>query len=137
MSVVKDMMAQSWAESTWEMNNYGRYINQFPPNIIESIRQYERINKKICRQKMYIMFNKICIKSYILYIYMYKQNWALNELWRLICHETQSINQSWGRTLTPSLINYKPREKFLPQTYLEYKVLNVHLYCSLLMCAEE
>ena len=36
------------------------YINQFPPNIIKSIRQYEKINKKICRQKMFIMFNEIC-----------------------------------------------------------------------------
>ena len=58
-------MAQSQAESTWEMNNYGRYINQFPPNIINSIRQYERINKKICRQKISITFNEICIYIYI------------------------------------------------------------------------
>ena len=42
------MMAQSWAESTWEITNYGRFINQFPLNIIRSIRQFERINKKIC-----------------------------------------------------------------------------------------
>ena len=41
------MMAQSRRESTWEINNYGRYINQFPPNIIKSIRQYERINKNM------------------------------------------------------------------------------------------
>ena len=40
------MMAQSQAESTWEINNYGRYINQFLPNIIKLIQQYERINKK-------------------------------------------------------------------------------------------
>ena len=49
------------AESTWEINNYGKYINQFPPNTIKSIRQYERINKEICRQKISIMFNEICI----------------------------------------------------------------------------
>ena len=24
------MMAQGWAESTWELTNYGRFINQFP-----------------------------------------------------------------------------------------------------------
>ena len=41
-------------------------INQFPPNTIKAIRQYERIKKKICRQKMSIMFNEIC-----LYIYRY------------------------------------------------------------------
>ena len=27
------MMAQSRAEYTWEINNYGRFINQFSPNI--------------------------------------------------------------------------------------------------------
>ena len=45
-----------------------------PPNIIKSIRQYERINKKICRQKMSIMFNEICINEEMLpiyYIYIY------------------------------------------------------------------
>ena len=37
------MMAQGWAESTWEITNYGMFINQFPLNIIRSIRQLERI----------------------------------------------------------------------------------------------
>ena len=72
-------MAQSWAESTWEINNYGRYINQFPPNIIKSIRQYEKINKKIWRQKMSIMFNEICINEEMqpkyAYIYIYIYRW--------------------------------------------------------------
>ena len=45
--------------------HYGKYINQFPPNIIKSIRQYERINKKICRQKMFIIFNEIYIYIYV------------------------------------------------------------------------
>ena len=58
------MMAECRAESTREINNYGRYINQFPPNIIKSIRRYERINKKICRQKFSIMFNEIHIYSH-------------------------------------------------------------------------
>ena len=34
-------------ECTWDIYNYGEYINQFPPNTIKAIRQYERINKKI------------------------------------------------------------------------------------------
>ena len=55
------MMAHSLAKSTWEINNYGKYINQFSPNTIKSIRQYERINKKICRQKISIIFKEICI----------------------------------------------------------------------------
>ena len=46
------MMAQSWTERTCEITNYGRFINHFPPNIIRSIKQFERINKKICRQKV-------------------------------------------------------------------------------------
>ena len=50
-------------------NNYGNYINQFSPNTINPIWQYERINKKICRQKMFIIFNEICIYIYI-YIYV-------------------------------------------------------------------
>ena len=60
------MMAQSRAENTSEINNYGKYINQFPPNTIKSIRQYERINKKICRQKMPIIFSEICINEEML-----------------------------------------------------------------------
>ena len=59
------MMAQIRAESTWEINNYGKYINQFPSNIIKSIRQYERINKKMCRQKVSIIFNEIFIKKFV------------------------------------------------------------------------
>ena len=66
------MMAQNQTESTWEINNYGKYIHQFPPNTIKSIRQYERINKKICRQKMSIIFNEICICIHThIYICMY------------------------------------------------------------------
>ena len=59
---------------TWDINNYGKYINQFLPKTIKSIRQYERINKKICRQKMSIMFNKICINEVMLPKYTYF-NW--------------------------------------------------------------
>ena len=61
-------MAQSQAESTWEINNYGRFINQLPLNIIKSIRQYERVTKKYVDKKMSIMFNDIYIYIYI-YIY--------------------------------------------------------------------
>ena len=59
-------MAQSQAESTRDIYNYGKYINLFPLNTIKAIRQYERINKKICRQKMSIMFHKICINEEML-----------------------------------------------------------------------
>ena len=65
------MMAQSRAESTRDIYNYGQYMNQFPPNTIKAIREYERIQKKICRQKMSIMFNEICINEEMLPIYIY------------------------------------------------------------------
>ena len=64
-------MAQSRVGSTWEINNYGKYINQFPSSTIKAIRQYERINKKICKQKISIMFNEICINEKMLPIYIY------------------------------------------------------------------
>ena len=55
------MMAQSRAESTRDTYNYGQYLNQFPPNTIKVIREFERIQKRICRHKMSIMFNEIYI----------------------------------------------------------------------------
>ena len=68
-------MAQSRAESTRDTCNYGQYINQFPQNTIKVIREFERIQKKICRHKMSIMFNEICINEEMLpkytYIYIY------------------------------------------------------------------
>ena len=71
------MMAQSRAESTWEINNYGRYINQFPPNIIKSTRQYERNNKKYVDKKFllcstkYVLMKKYCQYNIYIYIYIY------------------------------------------------------------------
>ena len=65
------MMAQSRAESTRGTYNYGQYLNQFPPNTIKVIREFERIQKKICRHKMSIMFNEICINGEMLPIYIY------------------------------------------------------------------
>ena len=64
-------MAQSWAESTRDTYHYGQYLNQFPPNTIKVIREFERIQKKICRHKMSIMFNEICINEEMLPIYIY------------------------------------------------------------------
>ena len=59
-------MAQSRAENTWDIYNYGKCINQFLPNTIKATRQYESMNKKRCRQKMSIMFNEICINEEII-----------------------------------------------------------------------
>ena len=70
------MMAQSRAEGTRETYNHGQYLNQFPTNKIKVIREFERIQKKICWHKMSIMFNEICIYDYIdmcLYICIYAE----------------------------------------------------------------
>ena len=60
-------------KSTRDTYNYGQYLNQFPPNTIKVIREFERIQKKICKHKMSIMFHEICINEEMLpkYIYIY------------------------------------------------------------------
>ena len=65
------MMAQSRAVSTRDTYNYEQYINQFPPNTIKVIREFKRIQKKICRHKMSIIFNEICINEEMLPKYTY------------------------------------------------------------------
>ena len=62
---------KSQAESTRDTYNYGQYINQFPPNTIKVIREFERIQKKMCRHKMSIMLNEIYIYIHIYNIYIY------------------------------------------------------------------
>ena len=68
-------MAQNRAESARNTYNYGQYRNQFPPNTLKVIREFERTQKKICRHKISIMFNEICINEEMLpkytYIYIY------------------------------------------------------------------
>ena len=55
----------------WAIIRGGQYINQFPPKTIKVIREFERIQKKICSHKMCIMFNKICINEEMLPKYTY------------------------------------------------------------------
>ena len=47
-----------------EITNYGRFINQFQPNNIKSIRQFERINEKYVDKK--------CLLCSIKYVFMKK-----------------------------------------------------------------
>ena len=47
-----------------EITNYGRFINQFPPNIIRSIRQFERFNQN--------KVDKKCLLCSIKYVSMKK-----------------------------------------------------------------
>ena len=60
------MMTQDWAESTQEPTNYESFISQFPLDTIKSMWQHERIYTKMCRQKMSISFNEICINEEML-----------------------------------------------------------------------
>ena len=53
------MVAQDGSESTWELINYERFINQFQPDIITYIWGLKRIKTKICRQKMSILFGQL------------------------------------------------------------------------------
>ena len=62
------MMAEDQAESPSEPINHRRFINQFLPDIIKLMWRLERINIKICRQRMSILFYRIYIYIYI-YIY--------------------------------------------------------------------
>ena len=57
------MMAQSRAESTRDTYNYGQYINQFPPNTIKVIREFERIQKKICDIKCLLCLMKFAYRD--------------------------------------------------------------------------
>ena len=55
-------MAQCWVGSTY----HGRFINQFLSNIIRSIRQFERVDKKYVDKKCllfsikYVLMKKCC-----------------------------------------------------------------------------
>ena len=101
-------MAKSRTESTWEINNYGKYINDFLPNTIKSIRQYEMINKKICTQKMSIIFNEI-----FMYIYIYISSSHMDkEEFPLSLSLSLSLSQSLS--LNPSLSSFDPVKSFNP-----------------------
>ena len=96
------MMAQSRAESTRDTYNYGQYLNQFPPNTIKVIREFERIQKRICRHKMSIMFNEICINEEMLpkytYIYIYNYHQGMLITWitftLTVCPHQSSLLES-------------------------------------------
>ena len=59
------MMAQDQAESSWIPTCYESFINQFPADTVKSMRQLERTYTKMCKQKMSVLFNEICINEEI------------------------------------------------------------------------
>ena len=95
------MMAQSQAESTRDTYNYGQYLNQFPPNTIKVIREFERIQKRICRHKMSIMFNEICINEEMLPIYIYIYMYAYR-----VKKSTQVLSKRIIKTIPTKLLDY-------------------------------
>ena len=54
-------MAQSWAESTWEINNYGKYINQFPPNTKNQYGNKKGSTRKYVDRKCLLYSTKIVL----------------------------------------------------------------------------
>ena len=78
-------MAQSRAESTRDTYNYGQNINQFPPNTIKVIREFERIQKKICIHKISVMFNEICINEEMLPKYTYINMYIYIYIYVCVC----------------------------------------------------
>ena len=60
------MMVQDRAESPRIHISYGSFINQFQPVTIKSMWQLDMRYIKMCRRKMIILFNEICIKEEML-----------------------------------------------------------------------
>ena len=79
------MMALEEHQSTWEPVKYGKFVSQFLLDIKTTIQQFERIETKICRQRLSVIFNQICLNEemppkYTLththtYIYIYIYIW--------------------------------------------------------------
>ena len=57
------MVAQDRTESSKEPINYGSFINQFPLDTMKSMRRLERTYTKMCRKRVSISFNEICIEE--------------------------------------------------------------------------
>ena len=52
------MMAQEEFENTWEPDKYRKFISQFQPDIITYVQRFERMEIKVSRQRMSIIFNQ-------------------------------------------------------------------------------
>ena len=59
------MMAIMENENIWEPVKNGKFVSQFQPDIKTTIWRFERIERKIFRRTMSIIFNQIYIYIYI------------------------------------------------------------------------
>ena len=60
------MMAQERQESNWEPVKYGKFVNQFQPDIKTTIWRFERIEMKICRQTLSVILDQMCLNEEML-----------------------------------------------------------------------
>ena len=63
-------MAQDQAEITREPIDYGRFINQFPPNTLKSMQRLERIYTKMYKGCLYRLTKYIHIRICVYNIWM-------------------------------------------------------------------
>ena len=119
---------KSQAQNTSEITNNGRFINQSPSNIIRSIRQFERINKIICRQK-----NIYYVQSNI-YIVIHREIcFVLSEL---ISVARQYLPVDWDQNpvysnVKPKLLTIQPRgdiscEVNFKQLWITITIVYIH-----------
>ena len=65
------MMAREGHESTREPVKYGKFINQFQPDIKTNIWRFEKIETKISSQRLSVIFNQLCLNEEIWPKYTY------------------------------------------------------------------
>ena len=107
------VMTRNWAERIREITNYGRFINQFPPNIIRSIRHFERIDKNYVDKKCllcsikFVSMKKCCQNNIYIYIYNVQCVYIHTHIYDIqyIC----MFNK-----LTEILIDHSQRDSFEP-----------------------
>ena len=75
--------------------NLGFFTHDLNPEIRRIVRRLEYLHLKIIKKKQSMEFDRTCLDNnllskYKIYLYMYKQDLALNNLQGSLCHKTQS-----------------------------------------------
>ena len=131
-----EFFVESRAESTRDTYNYGQYLNQFPANTIKVMREFERIQKRICRHKMSIMFHWNL--QNIIYIYIFKR-WfylLLNYLsmsWN-ISFKMKPLSGQYYHVKLKILYYYKNNNYFSFMCLFEYAHAHRHTYSHTRIC---